>query len=284
MFASGHPQIPPETPWHRQEHGLGVPAEPLHTRPGCLLCAGLGVSIQLCLQHPAVPTASSCAYSILHHGGRAHDLELPLLLETLRSLGQEAVAQLSSCSALLFPAPHAMPCLCIHGDTPWDPGSAPGAWPLCTSCAPGPGVSPAWLLELSPPSLPAPSHGIMKSLWLAEITKSNIPPNTPVPTDPWPEVTHLPMSGSFPDPPIPCSLLCLLFLWFLPHSVPWAIPFLTTNSWLLLPSFNSGFSIHLLSLSWLPPLSPRMLSLTSLCCPRPCQGMPITPGGELAPC
>lgn len=225
-------------------------------------------------EHPAVLTASSCAYSIqlcLQHPpswGKCPCSET--CSGTATAPGKSEIPCTGSCgpaflrSALLFPAPHTMSCLCIHGDTPWDPGECPkGLAPL--PCAP---AVPQALGCRQPGSWSCPlqasqhhHHGIMKSSWLAEITKSNIPPNTPMATDPWPEVTHLPMSGAFPGPPTPCSLLCLMFLWLLPHNVPWAIPFLTTNYWLLLPSFNSGFSIHLLSLSWLPPLSPRMLSL-----------------------
>lgn len=241
-------------------------------------------------EHPAVLTASSCAYSIQLCLQHPPSWGKSPCFGTATAPGNSEIPWTGSCGpaflvlspAVPSPPHHALP---VH---PW--GHPVGPWECPRGLAPVHQLCPRpWgVTSLAPGAVPSKPPSTIP--WNYEVIMAGrdhqVKHSTkyPVPTDPWPEVTHLPMSGSFPDPPIPCSLLCLLFLWFLPHSVPWAIPFLTTNSWLILPSFNSGFSIHLLSLSWLPPLSPRMLSLTSLCCPRPCQGMPITPGGELAPC
>lgn len=117
-------------------------------------------------EHPAVLTASSCAYSILRHAGSAHALALPPLL--LGQPGKSEIPWRGSCGPafLIFSpalhrscsrAPHTMSCPAAPRASMGTARGLPGSAPRCPTAlrASAPGVS---LPQPSPPSLPAPSR------------------------------------------------------------------------------------------------------------------------------
>lgn len=220
-----------------------VPAESLHAGPRHLPCSGLGVSIQLRLQHPPsrrpqggvgeVPTLWHRHHPCWDGPGKS---EIPwrgscgpafLILTPAPHRGDEA-------SAPAPPgAPTPMPCPAIAGSTTCN---QMGSWDV---------PHMAWSMVPRAPAVPQPL---------------GCPPRQ-APED----IPAMPPQR-YHHPPNSSSILCPMcsFGWLLPAITAQAVPFLTTNSWLIFLSLNSGSStIGSLCPPWLSPHPfPRCLLLS----------------------